>query len=96
MSSLLANVIGTAAAACSIASFAPQVIKIARERDASAVSLRTYVLTCACFVLWTAYGVMTEAWPITVSNALALCMAASVLVMKWRFRDGPPPGAASK
>lgn len=89
MSDLVANVVGTAAAICSITSFAPQVLKIAREKDASAVSMRTYVLTCACFVLWTIYGIMTQAWPIIVANALAGLMAGSVLFMKWKFRDGP-------
>lgn len=87
MNDLLANIVGAGAAACSIASFAPQVIKIARERDASAVSLRTYVLTCTCFVLWTTYGALTDAWPIIISNTLALCMAGAVLFMKWRFSD---------
>jgi MtN3 and saliva related transmembrane protein len=87
VSDLAANIVGTLAALCSITSFAPQVIKIARERDASAVSLRTYVLTCTCFVLWTAYGIMTHAWPIIVANTLAGLMAASVLFMKWKFRD---------
>ena len=87
MSDLAANIVGTAAALCSITSFAPQVIKIARERDASGVSLRTYVLTCTCFVLWTAYGALTGAWPIIVANTLAGLMAGSVLIMKWRFRD---------
>lgn len=91
MSDLVANLVGTGAAVCSITSFAPQVIKIARERDAAAVSLRTYVLTCTCFTLWTIYGVMTHAWPIIVANSLAGLMAASVLVMKWRFRDRPTP-----
>ena len=90
MSELAANLVGTAAALCSIMSFAPQVLKIARERDASAVSLRTYVLTCSCFLLWTAYGVMIGSWPIIVANTLAGLMAASVLVMKWRFRHGDP------
>ena len=92
MSDLVANVVGTAAAICSITSFAPQVLKIAREKDASAVSMRTYVLTCTCFVLWTIYGVMTQAWPIIVANALAGLMAGSVLFMKWKFRDGDPKG----
>ena len=41
MSDLVANVVGTAAALCSIVSFAPQMIKIWKERDASSVSLRT-------------------------------------------------------
>lgn len=85
MSDLAANVVGSAAALCSITSFAPQMIKIWKERDASAVSLKTYSLTVTCFILWVAYGVMTKAWPITVANACALLMAAGVLMMKWRF-----------
>ena len=83
--SLAANVVGSAAAICSIASFAPQMIKIWKERDASAVSLKTYSLTVTCFALWVAYGVMTKAWPITIANSCALLMAAGVLTMKWRF-----------
>jgi len=85
MSDLAANVVGTAAALCSITSFAPQMIKIWKERDASSVSLKTYSLPVTCFVLWTAYGILTTAWPIVVSNALALVMASGVLAMKWRF-----------
>ena len=87
MSDLAANVVGTLAALCSITSFAPQMIKIWKERDASSVSLKTYSLTVICFVLWTAYGVLTGAWPIIVANACDLVMASGVLVMKWRFRD---------
>lgn len=85
MSDLIANVVGTAAALCSITSFAPQMAKIWKERDASAVSLKTYSLTVTCFVLWTVYGVLTGAWPIVVANACALVMAAIVLGLKWRF-----------
>ena len=87
MSQLVANAVGVAAALCSITSFAPQMVKIWKERDASAVSLKTYSLTVTCFVLWTAYGVMTTAWPIIVANACALLMSAGVLAMKWKFRD---------
>lgn len=87
MSDTLANVVGTAAAICSITSFAPQAIKIWKERDASAISLRTYSLTVTCFALWVAYGLMTEAWPVTFANSCALVMASIVLCMKWRFRE---------
>lgn len=85
MSDLAANIVGTAAALCSITSFAPQIVKIWKERDASAVSLRTYSLTVTCFVLWVGYGVLTTAWPIIIANACALVMATGVLAMKWRF-----------
>lgn len=90
MSNLVANIVGSAAAVCSITSFAPQGLKIWKERDASAVSLKTYSLTVTCFVLWVIYGVMTSAWPVTVANACALLMASGVLLMKWRFRNGDP------
>jgi MtN3 and saliva related transmembrane protein len=85
LSEVAANVVGTAAALCSITSFAPQMIKIWKTRDASSVSLKTYALTVSCFVLWVAYGVMTGAWPVTFANSCALVMAAGVLAMKWRF-----------
>ncbi|RZJ96626.1 MAG: hypothetical protein EON88_06640 [Brevundimonas sp.] len=85
MSDWLANAVGTGAAICSITSFAPQAVKIWKEKDASSVSLKTYSLTVACFVLWVAYGAMIQAWPIVASNACALVMAAIVLAMKWRF-----------
>ena len=52
MSSLVANIVGSAAAVCSVTSFAPQMVKIWKERDASAVSLKTYSLTVTCFGLW--------------------------------------------
>lgn len=90
MNHLAANIVGSAAAICSITSFAPQAFKIWKERDASSVSLKTYSLTVTCFVLWVIYGVMTQAWPVTIANSFALLMASAVLFMKWRFRDGDP------
>lgn len=90
MSDTVANIFGTAAALCSITSFAPQMVKIWKARDASSVSLKTYSLTVTCFMLWVVYGVMTEAWPVTFANSAALVMASGVLIMKWRFRDGDP------
>ncbi|MDZ4364736.1 SemiSWEET family sugar transporter [Brevundimonas sp.] len=85
MSDLIANIVGTGAALCSIASFAPQMIKIWKDRDASSVSLKTYSLTVTCFILWVVYGVLTTAWPIVFANGCALVMATGVLFMKWRF-----------
>jgi MtN3 and saliva related transmembrane protein len=92
-SDLIANAFGTAAALCSITSFAPQMIKIWKERDASSVSLKTYSLTVTCFILWVVYGVMTQAWPVTFANSAAMTRAAGVLAMKWRFKDGDPEEA---
>lgn len=85
MSSLLANAVGTAAALCSMTSFAPQIAKIWRDRDAAEISLLMYLVTVAGFCLWTAYGLIAASWPVTVSNLICLVMSAAVLALKWRF-----------
>ena len=84
----LADMVGTAAALCSMASFTPQIVKIWRERDASSVSLRMYVVTVTGFALWIAYGALTQSWPIVASNAVCLFLSGVILTLKWRFRDG--------
>ena len=81
----MANAIGIAAALCSMTSFAPQIVKIWRERDASSVSLRMYLVTVTGFSLWIAYGVVIGSWPVTVSNCVCLAMSGAVLTLKWRF-----------
>jgi MtN3 and saliva related transmembrane protein len=84
----LANIVGTGAALCSMASFVPQILKIVRERDASSVSLHMYAVTVTGFSLWIAYGVMTTSWPVVGSNVVCLILSAAILVLKWRFEHG--------
>lgn len=83
--SLAADIVGSGAALCSMTSFGPQIVKIWRERDASSVSLRMYLVTVTGFVLWTAYGVLIGSWPVTASNIVCLAMSGAVLALKWRF-----------
>jgi len=82
---LIASIIGTTAALLSITSFAPQIVKIWREKDAEAVSLRTYLVTVAGFSCWVAYGAMIRAWPVIASNTACLLMSGAVLALKWRY-----------
>jgi MtN3 and saliva related transmembrane protein len=84
----VANWVGSAAALCSMTSFAPQILKIWREKDASSVSLRMYVVTVTGFCLWIAYGVLTKSWPVTAANTVCLGMSATILALKWRFSRG--------
>lgn len=84
---LLINGVGVAAAACSMASFIPQALKIIRERDASSVSLRMYVVTVAGFALWTGYGVLLHSWPLVGSNLVCLALAGFILALKLRLRN---------
>ena len=87
MSRVWADVVGTAAGLCSMASFLPQILKIVRERDASGVSLRMYVVTVTGLVLWIGYGVLNGSWPVWASNAVNLALASTILVLRARLGD---------
>lgn len=68
-----------------MSSFAPQIAKIWRDRDAAEISLAMYLVTVTGFVLWSGYGVIIKSWPVTMSNLICLGMSATVLALKWRF-----------
>ncbi len=82
------NAIGTAAGLCSMSSFVPQLIKVAREKSAEGVSLRTYMVTVIGFALWIAYGILLGSWPVAASNAVNLLLAGAILALRWRYGEG--------
>lgn len=84
----LVNTFGVAAGLCSMASFIPQILKIIRERDASGVSLRMFIITNVGFVCWTTYGVLSNSWPVALANAVCLVLTLTILVLRLRFGDG--------
>ena len=86
---LAPSIVGTLAAVCSMTSFAPQVVKLWREKDASAVSLQTYAVTVTAFLLWVAYGALLKSWPLIVSNAVCVAMSAVILLLKLKFDANP-------
>ena len=92
MTPLVVNAVGTLAALCSMTSFAPQLIKIWKEKDASQVSLWMYLVTVVGFGLWIAYGVMLKSWPLVGSNSVCLLMSASILALRVRY-GGEAPSA---
>jgi MtN3 and saliva related transmembrane protein len=92
---ILINAVGVAAALCSMASFIPQAVKIVRERDASSVSLRMYVVTVIGFVLWSTYGVLLKSWPLVGSNLVSLALAGLILILKIRDPGGATAAKAS-
>lgn len=68
-----------------MASFAPQIAKLLREKRADGVSLRTYLVMVTGFVLWVAYGVLLRSWPIAASNSVNLILSAWILALKFRL-----------
>lgn len=87
-SAWLINGFGVAAGLCSMISFIPQIIKIVRERDARGVSLRMYAVTIFGFACWTTYGVLSDSWPVALSNAICFLLTAAIFALRLRFGGG--------
>ena len=80
MRDLWVEAIGAGAALCSVSSFVPQLVKMVRDKDAKAVSLRMYVVTVTGFSLWLIYGLCRQSLPLIASNGVSLMLAAAILV----------------
>jgi MtN3 and saliva related transmembrane protein len=80
------ELIGYAAAILTTGSFVPQAWLTFRTRDVSGISLGMYSVFTGGIALWLIYGVAMGAWPIIAANAITLTLAASILVMKLRYR----------
>jgi len=78
------NALGYVAAALTTIAFVPQAMKVIRSRDTGAISLWMYVTFTVGIALWFAYGVLLNAWPIILSNAVTFGLAASILALKLR------------
>ncbi|MEN9712737.1 MAG: hypothetical protein RLY90_998, partial [Pseudomonadota bacterium] len=37
--------------------------------------------------LWLVYGLMIQAWPVVIANVITLVLAASILVMRLKFKS---------
>jgi MtN3 and saliva related transmembrane protein len=74
-------VFGIAAAACSVASFVPQVVRIVKTRETKDLSKPMWILNSAGFALWITYGVGLGEWPIVIPNTICLVLAVFILVM---------------
>jgi MtN3 and saliva related transmembrane protein len=88
MQSWLPTVLGMVAGCCSTVAFVPQVLKIWREGDTRAISLRMYLVLTAGFVLWLGYGVVIGSWPVVVVNVANLALGGVILWLKLRAGKG--------
>ena len=75
--------IGLAAAACTTASFIPQLVKLHRQggRDLSYGMLLLYMLG---LVLWLTYGLRIRAAEIILANIVAGTLVSAAVIMKHR------------
>ena len=67
------------------ASFVPQAWTTFKTRDVSGISLSMYSAFTLGIFLWLVYGLLLNAWPIVMANAITLALALAISVMKLRF-----------
>jgi MtN3 and saliva related transmembrane protein len=93
----LVDVTGFAAATLSTVAFVPQVLRIVRTRSAHDISWWMFGIISLAAALWLGYGLLLDALPVILANAVTLMLAAAVLALKWRYgRDLPPAGAGQQ
>jgi MtN3 and saliva related transmembrane protein len=82
---ILNDWIGSIAATLTTTAFIPQVWQVWRTRHTKDISLGMYVIFTSGVLMWLAYGVMMQSWPIIIANTLTALLAGAVLVMKLYF-----------
>ncbi len=80
------DLIGSLAAFLTTSSFIPQAWHTWTTKDVSGVSLGMYSVFTVGVALWLVYGLMLDAWPVVVANAVTLTLALGILVMKLRYQ----------
>ena len=80
-----ADWLGYVAGTLTTVAFVPQVFRLWRTRSVRDISLGMYLTFTAGVALWVAYGLMIDALPVIVTNAITLVFAGAVLVLKLRF-----------
>jgi MtN3 and saliva related transmembrane protein len=80
------TIVGLAAAACTTFSFLPQAIKVIKTKNTKDLSLAMYSIFTAGVFLWLVYGVFVRDIPIIIANSITFILAATILIMKIRYK----------
>jgi len=81
----ITEAIGFLAAFLTTVSFIPQVIQVWRSKHTKDISLGMYGIFVAGVLMWLAYGVLLNSWPMILANCITLALAGSVLAMKLKY-----------
>lgn len=79
------DLVGTLAAILTTIAFVPQAWLTWKTRSAHGVSIGMYSIFTTGVALWLAYGMIIDAWPVIIANAITLLLALFILGMKLRF-----------
>ena len=77
--------VGSLAAVCTTLCWAPQAVKIVREKRTEGISLITQSVFTFGVALWAAYGVLLNNRPIFFANVVTLVFSVAILILKLRY-----------
>ena len=78
--------LGIAAGFCTTISLVPQIIKTYRTRHTEDLSLGMFCLLAAGVAMWLVYGVLIEALPIIIANAITFVLCFYIIIMKIKYK----------
>ncbi len=77
--------LGIVAGLCTTLSLVPQIIKTYRTRHTEDLSLGMFCLLAVGVAMWGVYGVLINALPIVIANAITFLLCFYIIIMKIRF-----------
>ena len=81
------NIVGAAGGIVSSVTFLPQVIKIWKTKSAKDLSMGTLLFLVLNVSLWLLYGILTNLYPIIITNGIVLSMVFIMLYFKLTFKE---------
>jgi MtN3 and saliva related transmembrane protein len=79
------EMVGGVAAGCTTLCWAPQAIKIIREKRTEGISLLTQSVFTFGTAMWAAYGLLLNNRPVLCANVVTLGFSLTILVLKLRY-----------
>ena len=79
---MIQDIIGTIGAILTTACFIPQVVKIIRTKDTRSISLMMYVVFTLGVACWLTYGIILNALPVIIANAVTLVLTFIIIWQK--------------
>ncbi|MBU1191506.1 MAG: SemiSWEET transporter [Gammaproteobacteria bacterium] len=80
------TLLGLCAGSLTTLAFVPQVLKTWRSKSGNDISLGMFLLFSTGVLLWLIYGILIDALPVILANAITLLLSLTVLALKLRYR----------
>jgi MtN3 and saliva related transmembrane protein len=80
------TIVGLAAAAITVFSLFPQLVKVWKTKSTKDISLGMFSLFCSGVFLWFVYGILLKDLPIVIANFLGFIQAFIILMLKVKYK----------